>query len=94
MIALIAKLNVAEGKGAGFEAAFAKLVDAVRADEPGNQLYHLCKAEDGSYTVMELYDDDAAIDAHRDSTHFKEIGASLGEFMAGRPDVQRLEVVK
>ena len=34
-----------------------------------------------------------AIDAHRASTHFKELGAALGPFMAGRPELERLDAL-
>ena len=32
-----------------------------------------------------------AIAAHRASTHFKELGAALGPFMAGRAEVEMLD---
>jgi autoinducer 2-degrading protein len=65
-IALIVKLNVREGKGAEFEAAFADQAKAVRANEPGNRLYSLVRSQSDPqrYAVMELYDDDAAVQAH------------------------------
>ena len=43
MIAMLATLKVKEGHEADFEAAAKKLAEAVRANEPGNQLYQLCK---------------------------------------------------
>lgn len=94
MIGIIAKLNVAAGKEAEFEAAFGELIDAVRANEPGNHLYTLCKDGDGNYSVMELYEDEAAVEAHGKSDHFRASGPKLGPCMAGAPDIQRLEVVR
>lgn len=94
MIAVIAKLNVAAGKEADFEAAFGELIDAVRANEPGNHLYTLVKDGDGAYSVMELYEDEAALEAHGKSEHFRASGAALGACMAGAPEIQRLEVVR
>ncbi len=92
-IAVIARLNVAAGKEKEFEEAMLGLAAEVRKNEPGNQLYTLCKDADGNYVVMELYDDEAAIKAHGESAHFKAAGAKFAGVMAGRPDIQRLEVV-
>ena len=39
------------------------MAEQVRANEPGNKLYTLCKEGEGAYTMMELYDDAAAIEA-------------------------------
>ena len=67
---------------------------AVRANEPGNKLYQLTKPLEGEnvYKVLEIYVDADAIQAHRDSAHFKELGAALGPFMAGRAELVRLAV--
>ncbi len=94
-IAVIAKLNVAAGKEAEFEAIFSELVAQVNANEPGCKLYTLTKDADGKYTVMELYDDEAAVAAHGASEHFKAMGAKLGaaKVMGGRPEVTQLTVV-
>ena len=93
MIAVIAKLEVAQGKGAQFEKAMLALAAQVRANEPGNRLYTLCKDADGNYLMLELYDDDAALATHGQTEHFKASGASFKDLMTGRPDIQRLEVI-
>lgn len=92
-IAVIAKLNVAEGKEAEFEKTMLELAAQVRANEPGNQLYTLCKDEAGKYLVMELYADADALTQHGQSAHFQEAGKKFAGLMAGRPEIQRLEVV-
>ncbi len=43
MIAVIAKLNVAEGQEAGFEEVMLALAGEVRANEPGNQFISSAK---------------------------------------------------
>ena len=93
MIGVIAVLRTKEGAGAGFEEVFAKLAAAVRAGEPGNLTYQLTRSrtEPGVYKVLELYKDADAQQAHRDAPHFKELGARLGPFMAGRPEVEVLD---
>ncbi len=93
MIAVIAKLNVAEGKEADFEKHMLGLAEQVRANEPGNHLYTLCKDADGKYLVMELYESEEALAAHGKSEHFKAAGAGFAGPMAGAPDIARLEVV-
>jgi quinol monooxygenase YgiN len=93
MIALIAKLNVAAGKEQQFEKVMLDLAREVRANEPGNKLYTLCRDANGRYLVLELYDDDAALAAHRDSAHFKAAGPGFAGLMSGRPDIERLDVV-
>jgi len=93
MIALLAKMKAAQGKETEFEQAMAGLIAAVAADEPGNKLYTLARAEDGSYVMIELYEDEAALAAHGQSDGFKAAAAKLGGLMGGRPEVQRLTVV-
>lgn len=92
-IAVIAKLNVAAGKEAEFEEAMLGLAEQVRSQEPGNQLYTLCKDGDGNYVVMELYSDAEALAAHGQSDHFKAAGKQFAGVMAGPPEIQRMEVV-
>jgi quinol monooxygenase YgiN len=93
-VAAIATLRIKPGMEAEFEAAFAPLQAAVNADEPGNQLYQLTRTTETSvYKVLEIYDNAEAVEAHRAADHFKTLGAALGPFMAGRADVERLDVV-
>ena len=92
MIALIAKLNVAEGKEAEFEKVMLGLAEQVRANEKANHLYTLVKDDDG-YAVLEIYDDDAALQAHMQSQHFRDAGAKFVGLMAGPPTLTRFKVV-
>jgi quinol monooxygenase YgiN len=93
MLAVIAKLNVAQGKEAEFEAHMLGLAEQVRANEPGNDMYTLCKDAEGNYIVLELYKDEEALAAHGQSEHFKAAGAGFKGLMAGAPDITRLTVV-
>ena len=67
----------------------------MRANEPGNTLYQLTKSrtEPGAYKVLELYKDQAAVDAHGQTEYFKAGGRKMGPFMAGRPEVEYLDAV-
>jgi quinol monooxygenase YgiN len=93
MLAVIAKLNVKADKGAEFENVMLNLADQVKANEPGNHLYQLCKDQDGNYLVLELYEDAEAMKAHGESDHFRNSGAGFKGIMSGPPEIQRLEVV-
>ena len=94
-IGVIATLKVQPGKGADLEAVFRDLAAKVRANEPGNRLYQLCthRKEADTYVVMEIYDDQAAIEAHGKSDHFRAAGTAIGACLAGRPDILYLDAV-
>lgn len=93
-IGIVATIRVLPGKEAEFEGVFAELAPAVHANEPGNSYYRLFKTgETGVYKVLECYDDDAAVEAHRKSDHFRSLGAKLGPCLAGAPEIERLSAV-
>ncbi len=94
MIGVIATIKAKPGAGADFEAAAKKLVAAVNANEPGCLFYQLHRAEEpDTYVFLEGYEDEAALEAHRGTDHFKELGGAMGPFMAGRPTVQIMDGV-
>ena len=95
MIGIVATLKIQDGKADEFEAVFAELSAKVRANEPGNLMYQLTRSrtEAGTYKVLELYKDEAALNAHRTADHFRELGAKMGACLAGRPDVELLDAV-
>jgi quinol monooxygenase YgiN len=92
-IGVIATLTVAEGKNADFEAAFGELQAAVRANEPGNEFYALCQSRENpqQYKVLERYADQAALDAHGKSDHFRASGPKLAPCMAAPPVLEYLD---
>lgn len=93
-IGILARLTIQPGKNEEFETIFKELQDAVRANEPGNNFYSCHRSSDeNTYVVMEQYKDDAAAEAHRNSDHFKTIGAKLGGVMAGRPEIEMLQSI-
>lgn len=93
-IGTIATLKIQEGKSEEFENIFRELESAVRANEPGNNFYSCHRTDDPTvYIVLEQYADQAALDAHRGSDHFREIGAKLGGVMGGRPEIQSMESI-
>jgi len=93
MIGVIATLKVQPGKGAELEAAFATLAAAVRANEPGNLAYQLCRSrsEPDTYKVLEVYASEDALKSHGASDHFRAAGPALGAVLAGRPEIEYLD---
>jgi quinol monooxygenase YgiN len=95
MLGTIATIKVKPGMEAQFEAVAKELVAKVNASEPGCKLYALHHAEaPHTYVFMERYVDQAAVEAHRASEHFRTLGRKMGEFMDGRAEVLRLREVE
>ena len=94
MIAVIARLHVAAGKEAAFEKHMSSLIDQVRANEPGNRMYTMCRDEGGNYLMLELYDTQEDLDAHGKTEHFRAAGPGFAGLMTGAPEIERLEVIK
>jgi len=91
MIGVVATVKVRPGMEKDFEAVAKELVARVNAAEPGCTLYALHRAETpATYVFMERYVDQAAVEAHRASEHFRTLGRKMGEYMDGRPEVLRL----
>jgi len=94
-IALIVKLTVRDGKGAEFEAAFADQAREVRAAEPGNHLYRLVRsrADPKKYAVMEIYESQAALDAHRSAPHMAANRPRIGPLIAEGTEVEIFDLI-
>jgi quinol monooxygenase YgiN len=94
-VGIVATIKIQAGKNAEFEAVAKEMMAAVRANEPGNKVYQFCKSKSDptTYVVMELYADQAAMESHGKSDHFRSIGPKMGPFMAGRPDVAYYDAV-
>lgn len=94
MMAIVATIKVKAGMEAEFEAEAKSLVAKVNAGEPGCKLYALCRGQTpGSYVMLERYVDQAAIDFHRSTSHYKDVGAKIGKYLDGHVDVQVLTEV-
>ncbi|MCC6920673.1 MAG: antibiotic biosynthesis monooxygenase [Alphaproteobacteria bacterium] len=90
---ILAIIKTQPGKGGDFEKAFGDLQAAVRANEKGCLQYDLFRGEEDTYYVFEQYADEEAMKTHGQTEHFKTLGAKMGPFMAGRPDVKRFPKV-
>jgi len=95
MLGVVATLRVKPGMEREFEAVARELVTKVNAHEPGCKLYALHHGEaPGTYVFLERYVDQAAVDAHRATEHFKTLGRKMGEYLDGRPEIVRLREVE
>lgn len=95
MIGMIVELKVAPGSTDAFERAFAVQTAAVHANEPGNRLYELFKSGTltDSYTLIEIYDNQAALAAHRTSSHMAANRPLTALFFAEPPTMHAFEVL-
>ena len=93
MIGVVATLKIKEGSGADFEAVASQLVEKVNAHEDGVVYYDLYKEDDTTYVFLERYKDQEAQDAHGKTDYFRELGAKMGAFMAGVPEIKMLQAV-
>jgi autoinducer 2-degrading protein len=75
MVVLVAKYTVKAGQGDHVEAALRRMTPLVRASEPGCTFYQANRSPDDPdhFLLFEQYRDDAALAAHRETAHFKEI---------------------
>jgi len=75
MIVLVAQYHVQPGRGDEVEAAIKRMAQLVKEREPGCILYQANRSRENSdhFLLYEQYADEAALAAHREAPHFKEI---------------------
>ena len=95
MIGVVAVIRAKEGREAEFERVFAEMTAQVKANEPGNHMYQLTRSRTDAriYKVLEMYADQAALEAHGASEHYKAGGGKLRDLVEGRPQVEVLDAV-
>ena len=93
MIGVSATLKIQEGKGPEFEKIAEQAIQAVLDNEPGCKLYRLFKVKDDEYVFIETYVDQAALESHSKTDHFKEMGKKLATVVAGPPEIKFGSVV-
>lgn len=88
---LFASLTPKPEHVADLEAELRHMVSASRA-EPGNRRYDLLRRSDGApgFHLYEIYVDEAAVQAHRESAHYLAYRAKVGAWLAAPPDVKEL----
>ena len=93
MIGIVATLKIKEDSGAEFEAVARQLVEKVNANEDGVVYYDLYKENETTYVFLERYKDKEAQEAHGKTDYFRALGAQMGPFMAGAPEIKVLASV-
>ncbi len=85
-VKVIAFVTVKAGEEQAFEAAASICVAASRS-EPGVLHYDLWREAEGErrYVFNELYADQAAVQSHMGSDHFKAFGLAARDLAAARP---------
>ncbi len=91
---VIARLKIQSGKEAEFEKAVNEIMPKV-AQEEGTLRYTLnrSKKDPSEYLFYEKYKDQASVNLHMSSTHFKEMSKNLASFLAGAPEIEMFEEV-
>ena len=81
MLALVVSLHVIPGHREAFLDAITQNAERSVADEPGCRYFDVTvdTADDHHFVFYELYDDQAALDAHRAAPHFAVWRRAAGE---------------
>jgi len=75
MIVLVASYFGNPDSGDAIESGLKEMAVQVKATEPGCLTYHACRSKDNPdfFLLYEHYADDDALQAHRETPHFKRI---------------------
>ncbi len=75
MRGLLARYHAKEGERDLVERTLVRMADAVRTDEPACLVYRAARSIDDPdvFVLYEEYEDEAALLAHRETPHFKEL---------------------
>ncbi|MCB2008484.1 MAG: antibiotic biosynthesis monooxygenase [Rhodoferax sp.] len=86
MLALIVEFRIKPEHVAAFDAAITENARASREDEPGCRQFDVCRDPDDErlFFLYELYDDQAAIDAHMRSAHFQAMNAATADWVESK----------
>lgn len=95
MIAAIVTLQIVEGKEAAFEAEYRIAAEQVRAHEAGNRLYQLTRSRTApqTYRMMELYADEAALEAHGNAPYMPASFERVKPLLAAEPVIELLDTI-
>ena len=96
MIGIVAKLKIADGKNEEFEQVGKDLMAKVKANEPGCLTYQLYKSKSDpqTYIFMEQYANAEALESHGKTESFQAAGPKMATCLAGRPEIERYDIVE
>jgi quinol monooxygenase YgiN len=86
MQALVVEFRIRPEFIAAFEAAIEENARLSRDTEPGCRQFDICRdpAEPALFFLYELYDDEAAIQAHLKSAHFLQMNEATAPWVDGK----------
>ncbi len=86
MHALIVEFRIKPEHVAAFDAAITVNARASRDTEPGCRQFDVCRDPDDAqlFFLYELYDDQAAIDAHLRTRHFQDMNTSTADWVESK----------
>lgn len=90
---LLVEFLIAAQHVAAFNAAITANAAASLAQEPGCRLFDVCRCaeEPGLFVLYEIYDDEAAVQAHLASPHFQQMNTATASWVE-RKTVRRLQL--
>lgn len=94
-VGVIVTIKPKAGKEKEVEGIFQELAKAVKANEPGNKLFQLCRArqDPSQYVMLEIYESDDALKGHSASAHFQTVASKANDLLAATPDIFYLDVL-
>ena len=96
-IGVVGKLRAKPGKEAELAQMMAELSNLAKAHEPGMLQHAIFRSptEPGVMTLVEVFRDQAAFEAHTKSNHYPDVLARLGALIDDQPGgaVEMLEVL-
>jgi (4S)-4-hydroxy-5-phosphonooxypentane-2,3-dione isomerase len=86
MLALVVEFRIKPPFIAAFEEVIAANAQASLDSEPGCRLFEVCRdpADPALFFLYELYDHEAAIDAHLHSPHFIAMSAATSDWVEAK----------
>ncbi len=93
-LALIVTLKAKPGSEAALEAAFREFIGKVRASGHAIHFQLVRTATPGTYKLIEIFRDEAALADHRATAHVKAFGATFGHLLDGPNQVEQLAAVE
>jgi quinol monooxygenase YgiN len=86
-VVAVVKLPAAPGKGKELAEAMKFALENVKSEEATRMyILHVDMGNEDVLWMYELYDNQAAMDAHLGSDWFKELGAKVGGLVGGAPE--------
>jgi quinol monooxygenase YgiN len=94
-IGVSATLKVLPGKNHEFETVFKQLMNAVNANEEGCLFYalHQSREDTQTYIVLEQYANEAALQAHGKTDHYRTLSKELAGCMAAVPELVLMDSI-